>query len=207
MRPDTNLTATPAPSDHDSQMTRPRAAIRIAVLIAAVACLALALVARAFAAVGRAAAGEWLGAQPGPLQAVAVVVAGDVIVYWYHRLSHSVGWLWAFHRVHHRRLALDWLAAHREHPVDGLLTQIAMNLPALVLGVGLEGLAWLIVFRGVWAAFIHSNVRLPLGPLRYLVGAPELHHWHHANVPRTLHNFSNLAPWTDIVFGTYHCPA
>ena len=25
-------------------------------------------------------------------------------------------------------------------------------------------------------------------------------------VARTRHNFSNLAPWTDVVFGTYHCP-
>jgi len=144
--------------------------------------------------------------QPWPLQALELVVAGDLLTYWYHRASHSNAWLWRFHRVHHSTLELDWLAAHREHPIDGMLTQLAMNLPALVLGVELGGLAWLIVFRGVWAAFIHSNVRLPLGPLRVLVGAPELHHWHHARVERTEHNFSNLAPWTDLVFGTYHCP-
>ena len=146
------------------------------------------------------------GAQPWPARAVEIVLVGDVITYWYHRASHSVAWLWAFHRVHHSSLTLDWLAAHREHPVDGVLTQLAMNLPALVLQVDISGLAWLVTFRGVWAAFIHSNVRLPLGPLRVLVGAPELHHWHHAALPRTAHNFSNLAPWTDIVFGTYHCP-
>jgi sterol desaturase/sphingolipid hydroxylase (fatty acid hydroxylase superfamily) len=144
--------------------------------------------------------------QPWPLQAIELVAAGDVITYWYHRASHDVPWLWRFHRVHHSSVSLDWLAAHREHPVDGLLTQLAMNLPALVLGVSLHGLAWLVTFRGVWAAFIHSNVRLPLGPLRVLVGAPELHHWHHAALPRTRHNFSNLAPWTDLLFGTYDCP-
>jgi hypothetical protein len=42
-----------------------------------------------------------------------------------------------------------------------------------------------------------------IGRLRVLLGAPELHH---SAVPRTLHNFSNLAPWTDVLFGTYHCP-
>jgi sterol desaturase/sphingolipid hydroxylase (fatty acid hydroxylase superfamily) len=146
-------------------------------------------------------------AQPWWLQACEVVLAGDILTYWYHRASHDVAWLWAFHRVHHSSLELDWLAAHREHPIDGMLTQLAMNAVALVFGVGLVGLGWLIVFRGVWAAFIHSNVRLPIGPLRVLVGAPELHHWHHANLARTEHNFSNLAPWTDVVFGTYHCPA
>lgn len=145
--------------------------------------------------------------QPWWLAALELVLAGDLLTYWYHRASHDVPWLWAFHRVHHSTLELDWLAAHREHPVDGLLTQLAMNLPALALGVSMQGIAWLIVFRGVWATFIHSNVRLPVGPLRFLVGAPELHHWHHANVARTEHNFSNLAPWTDLLFGTYHCPS
>ena len=142
---------------------------------------------------------------PWLLQAGVVLVAGDVLTYWYHRASHEVPWLWRFHQVHHSTTQLDWLAAHREHPIDGFLTQLAMNLPAFVLGLSLEGLAGLIIFRGAWATFIHSNVRLPIGPLRYLIGAPELHHWHHAAV-RTRHNFSNLAPWTDLVFGTYHCP-
>jgi sterol desaturase/sphingolipid hydroxylase (fatty acid hydroxylase superfamily) len=149
---------------------------------------------------------ESFAAQPWWLCAIEIVLVGDLLTYWYHRASHAVPWLWAFHRVHHSSLELDWLAAHREHPVDGVLTQLAMNLPALALGISMQGIAWLIVFRGVWATFIHSNVRLPLGPLRVLVGAPELHHWHHASVERTTHNFSNLAPWTDVLFGTYHCP-
>src|SRR4029079_12804131 len=49
-------------------------------------------------------------------------------------------------------------------------------------------------------------VRLPLGPLRVLFGAPELHHFHHARVARTSHHFANLAPWLDVAFGTYHRP-
>ncbi len=139
-------------------------------------------------------------------QALEVVLLGDLLTYWYHRASHRNRWLWAFHRVHHSAPELDWLAAHREHPVDGMLTQAAMNLPAILLGVGLGGLAGLVAFRGLWAAFIHSNVALRVGPLRVLVGAPELHHWHHLSTEHTAHNFSNLAPWTDVVFGTYHCP-
>lgn len=153
-----------------------------------------------------ASARQAFASQPWPVQALELIVAGDLLTYWYHRLSHQVPALWRFHRVHHSAQELDWLAASREHPVDGLLTQLAMNLPAILLGVGLGGLAGLIAFRGLWATFIHSNVRLPIGPLRMLIGAPELHHWHHRLGERTEHNFSNLAPWTDILFGTYHCP-
>jgi sterol desaturase/sphingolipid hydroxylase (fatty acid hydroxylase superfamily) len=159
-----------------------------------------------FARVVPASATATFARQPWILQAAELVLVGDVIVYWYHRLSHRVPALWAFHRVHHSAPHLDWLAAHREHPIDGFLTQVAANLPALALGVSLNGLAGLIVFRGLWAAFIHSNVRLPIGPFRVLVGAPELHHWHHLSAERTRHNFANLAPWCDVLFGTYHCP-
>jgi sterol desaturase/sphingolipid hydroxylase (fatty acid hydroxylase superfamily) len=134
------------------------------------------------------------------------LVLGDVIVYWFHRACHHFDFLWRFHAVHHSVEELDWLAAHREHPLDGMATQLCLNLPGILLGLPFEALGALIALRGLWAIFIHSNVHLPVGPLRYLLGAPELHHWHHARVERTTHNFANVAPWIDIVFGTYHRP-
>ncbi len=153
-----------------------------------------------------AQAREAFASQPFGVQVLAVVAAGDLLVYWFHRACHQVPWLWRFHSVHHSSVELDWLAAHREHPVDGVLTQLVVNLPALVAGFGLEQIGWLVVLRGMWAIFIHSNVRMPLGPLRVLLGAPELHHWHHLKSDRA-QNFANLAPWTDLLFGTYHCPS
>jgi sterol desaturase/sphingolipid hydroxylase (fatty acid hydroxylase superfamily) len=149
---------------------------------------------------------ENFAALPWAAQALTAVLLGDLAVYWFHVASHRVPLLWRFHSIHHSSRHLDWVAAHREHPVDGLLTQLAINLPAMVLGVDLSLLAGLVAFRGLWAIFIHSNVRLPLGPLRVLFGAPELHHWHHLETTDTQHNFANLAPWTDLLFGTYHRP-
>ncbi len=138
-------------------------------------------------------------------QAALAVALGDLAAYWLHRAFHRVDLLWRFHAVHHGAEHLDWMAAFREHPVDGALTQLVLNLPAIVLGVPGERLAAVIAFRGAWAILVHANVRLPLGPLRWLVGAPELHHWHHAR-RRAEHNFANLAPWLDLLFGTYHRP-
>jgi sterol desaturase/sphingolipid hydroxylase (fatty acid hydroxylase superfamily) len=143
---------------------------------------------------------------PLPLRALVAVVLGDGLVYWFHRACHRFDGLWRFHAVHHSVERLDWLAAHREHPVDGVLTQLAQNLPAMVLGLPFEVLAVLVAFRGAWAIFIHSNVRLPLGPLRVLFGAPDLHHFHHQRTRDTAHNFANLSPWLDLAFGTYHRP-
>jgi sterol desaturase/sphingolipid hydroxylase (fatty acid hydroxylase superfamily) len=134
-----------------------------------------------------------------------VVVAGDFVAYWMHRLQHRSELLWRFHAVHHTAERLDFLAAHREHPLDGIYTQLWINLPAMVLGIPIEQVFGLVVFRGVWAVFIHANVRLPLGPLGMMFGDPALHHWHHAK-DRHVGNYANLAPYLDWLFGTHHRP-
>ncbi len=175
-------------------------------VFSAVALFTLQHVARALDHTGLGALRSTVAALPFAAQAALAVLLGDVSVYWFHVACHRVPWLWRFHAVHHSARHLDWLAAHREHPVDGILTQLAINLPAMALGVDLTLLSWLVALRGVWAIFIHANVRLPLGPLRVLLGAPELHHWHHLATRDTRHNFANLAPWTDLLFGTWHLP-
>ncbi|MGZ4077980.1 MAG: sterol desaturase family protein [Bacteroidia bacterium] len=139
------------------------------------------------------------------LQAIEVIILSDFIIYWGHRLQHNNEFLWRFHKVHHTAEHLVWLAAHREHPLDSIYTVGLINLPAFILGFPLETLAGLIAFRGIWAIYIHSNVRLPIGPLRMLIGAPELHHWHH-DIERDAGNYANISPIMDILFGTYICP-
>src|SRR5947209_13242159 len=143
--------------------------------------------------------------QPWWLQAIEVVLLSDLCIYWGHRLQHRVGFLWRFHSVHHSAEHLDWLAAHREHPLDTVYTIGLINLPAFLLGFPIETLAGLVAFRGIWAIYIHSNVRLPIGPLRVLIGAPELHHWHHDR-NRDAGNYANISPLMDVLFGTYRCP-
>lgn len=146
-----------------------------------------------------------VGGQSIWLQAIEVIVLSDFIIYWGHRLQHKVDFLWRFHKVHHSAEHMDWLAAHREHPIDSIYTIGLINLPVFIFGFPLETLAWLIAFRGIWAIYIHSNVRLPLGPFRMLLGSPELHHWHH-DLSRDRGNYANISPLMDIIFGTYTCP-
>lgn len=139
------------------------------------------------------------------VRALVALVLGDLLIYWGHRLQHHSEWLWRFHGVHHTAERLDFLAAHREHPIDGVYTRLLVNLPAIVIGLPFGEVLGLIAFRGIWATFIHANVRIPVGPLRMLIGSPRLHHWHHA-LQRNAGNYANLAPWIDWLFGTYRCP-
>jgi sterol desaturase/sphingolipid hydroxylase (fatty acid hydroxylase superfamily) len=148
---------------------------------------------------------QWVASQPRWAQAVGVLILSDLLIYWGHRLQHRVDFLWRFHKVHHSAGTLDWLAAHREHPVDSIYTVGLINLPALVLGFDLDSIAMIVAFRGIWAIYIHSNVRLPLGPLKVLIGSPDLHHWHH-DKERDRGNYANISPLMDKLFGTYVSP-
>lgn len=143
--------------------------------------------------------------QPIWLQIMEVILLSDILIYWGHRLQHKSAFLWRFHKVHHSTQHLDWMASHREHPLDSLYTIGLINLPAFILGFPLETLAGFITFRGIWAVYIHSNVRLNLGPLKMLIGSPEIHHWHH-DKDRNAGNYANLSPLMDLIFGTYKAP-
>lgn len=143
--------------------------------------------------------------QPVWLQAFEVLFFSDLLIYWGHRLQHKVDFLWRFHKVHHTAEHLDWLAAHREHPLDSIYTVGIINLPAFIFGFDLSSIVAIVAFRGIWAIYIHSNVRLNIGPLRKLIGSPDLHHWHH-DIERDRGNYANVSPLMDILFGTYTCP-
>ncbi len=139
------------------------------------------------------------------LQCFIVIISSDLLVYWAHRLQHKVDFLWQFHKIHHSAETLDWLASHREHPLDSIYTIGVINLPAILLGFDLNVLYFFILFRGIWAIYIHSNVRVNIGFLKYIIGSPELHHWHH-DKERDRGNYANISPLLDILFKTHVCP-
>ena len=92
--------------------------------------------------------------QPLWLQATEVLFFSDLLIYWGHRLQHKVDFLWRFHKVHHTAQQLDWLAAHREHPLDSIYTVGIINLPAFIMGFQLEALA-AIIGSGVSGPFTY----------------------------------------------------
>lgn len=145
--------------------------------------------------------------QPLWLQVIEAFVLADLGFYLAHRAFHAVPWLWRFHAVHHSIEEMDWLAAHRVHPVDQILTKSASLLPLFVFGFADSVIAiWAVTYQ--WQSLlIHSNTRLGLGPLRWILATPQFHHWHHANEPQAFNkNFAGQLPFLDALFGTLHLP-
>jgi sterol desaturase/sphingolipid hydroxylase (fatty acid hydroxylase superfamily) len=153
------------------------------------------------------AAPAWgLGRLAGPLQFLAVLVIGDLVNYWNHRARHAP-WFWSFHAVHHSPTHLDWLAAVRMHPVDDVADNVAVA--CVVLALGATPAVWLATgpFLLFFNAWLHANVDLRLGPLRYLVATPAFHRWHHVDdIGAPSCNFAGIFPIWDLAFGTFYLP-
>lgn len=148
---------------------------------------------------------QFVSEQPHAAQLVEALLIVELVGYGMHRAFHRVPWLWRIHAVHHSSEHLDWLAALRVHPLDQALTRAVQFVPLYLLGFGAETFAGLTIVLGLWALFLHANVRVRLGPLERLVASPHFHHWHHARAEDC--NFSGLFPWVDSLFGTHAPPS
>ena len=147
------------------------------------------------------------GSQPGWLIAIEAGLAAQVLGYWAHRLAHQVPLLWRFHQVHHASEQLDWIAAARIHPMDGIIVGVVIGAPLLLLGVQPGTLGAIEVVTQLWAITLHMNLRWRLRPLDGIVGTTEYHHWHHSSEPAARDkNFAGLLPVIDRIFGTYYLP-
>jgi sterol desaturase/sphingolipid hydroxylase (fatty acid hydroxylase superfamily) len=178
------------------------AALKVGIIVAVVV---VGTVLRAFIPVTIRAA---IAASPSWAQIAAALAITTVGGYAGHRAAHEVPLLWRFHRVHHSIHELDWLAASHLHPLDQIFVRSAAVLPLYALGFGRLSLGAFVVLTTLQAIFVHANVRLTFGPLRWLIATPQFHHWHHAREAEAYNsNYAGEFPAVDALFGTLYLPA
>jgi sterol desaturase/sphingolipid hydroxylase (fatty acid hydroxylase superfamily) len=150
---------------------------------------------------------QWIEARPMWAQTILALAVGDLGVYASHRLAHTIPLLWRFHAVHHSAEEMDWLVGFSFHPIDLLLLRVASLGPLVALHVRPAAILIFVAVSGWQAWLVHANVRLPYGPLRWLVVSPEFHHWHHSAEREAYDkNFASLVASWDVLFGTVHLP-
>jgi sterol desaturase/sphingolipid hydroxylase (fatty acid hydroxylase superfamily) len=150
----------------------------------------------------------WPRQSPFLLQVLAVIVLGDLLEYWLHRLSHSIPALWRVHAVHHMPVRLHMLKAGRHHVLYFLLRGLIVWTPLVLVGVPAALIAWQIVAASVTGNVAHANIdfRIPKVMHRILV-TPQFHRLHHST--DRVHgnsNFGVLLPVWDMLFGTHANP-
>lgn len=143
------------------------------------------------------------------LQFAILLPAFDLAQWAVHNALHRVPFLWRFHKVHHSVVEMDWIGNWRFHWGEIVVYRAAMYVPAAVLGFAPAVLFYYGILNTIIGHYAHANLRLSLGPLKYVLNTPQMHIWHH-NHPHCgpiNKNFAiTLSIW-DWLFGTAYMPA
>jgi sterol desaturase/sphingolipid hydroxylase (fatty acid hydroxylase superfamily) len=132
----------------------------------------------------------------------------DFIQWNVHRLLHRVEWLWQFHKVHHSVKQMGFAAHLRYHWMERFVYNGIQYIPMALLGFGIEEFFAAHMIALSIGHFNHTNVNLPLGPLKYILNNPQMHIWHHAKEQPSPYgtNFGiSLSIW-DYIFRTNWIP-
>jgi sterol desaturase/sphingolipid hydroxylase (fatty acid hydroxylase superfamily) len=146
-------------------------------------------------------------ALPAIIRFVLVILAADAVEYASHRAYHEVPLLWRIHAVHHSPEYMDWLSGSRLHFIEPLVTRALVLVPIVLLGFPQDTIFAYLIFISVQSVLIHSNIKMKVGWLRYVIVTPQFHHWHHASDAEAIDkNYAAHTPVFDMLFGTSHLP-
>jgi ornithine lipid hydroxylase len=152
--------------------------------------------------------GLWPHTRPLSVQVVLVIVLGDGLEYFYHRLSHTSAFLWRLHAIHHTPVRLHALKGARHHAGYAVGRGVFVWVPLLILGAPADLIVWQFLAETITGLVAHANIafRIP-GFAHRLAVTPEFHRVHHSADPRLGNaNFGAVFPIWDIVFGTHVDP-
>ena len=171
--------------------------------------LFLEVLARALVSLGLADLfGLWPTASPVWLQIVLVIVLGDALEYFYHRLCHTSSALWPLHAIHHTPVRLHSLKVGRHHFLYAFGRGVVVWCSLLVLGAPAELVFWQFVAETITGLVGHANVRFRMPACMHrLVVTPEFHRLHHAADQQLGNsNYGAVFQFWDMVFGTHADP-
>ncbi len=142
---------------------------------------------------------------------LTMFVVRDFIQFNVHRLLHRVPTLWNFHKVHHSVREMGFAAQFRYHWMETLVYRTIEYIPLAMIGFGVQDFFVVHMFAITMGHFNHSNVKLPLGPFKYIFNNPQMHIWHHArdlpeDRPYGMNYGLTLSLW-DYLFGTAYIPS
>jgi sterol desaturase/sphingolipid hydroxylase (fatty acid hydroxylase superfamily) len=155
----------------------------------------------------------WPGVSSIPVVSFLIyLVLLDFVEYFYHRASHVFNWWWQLHALHHSQTVMTAWSDDRNHVLDDLMHASFMAFFALLFGVSPGQFIALIAISQLIQSWQHANLKIHLGPAKYLLVSPMFHRMHHAvgygheaqGKPGVLGgcNFGVLFPWWDMLFRT-----
>lgn len=146
-------------------------------------------------------------ALPSAVETSLALLLLDAWTYAWHRMSHRIGVLWRFHRVHHSDLHMDVTTASRFHPGEIIISSVLRLPVTYILGIRLEELALYDVLLFALVQFQHANIGLGTRVdrlLNWCIVTPIMHKIHHSRwKPETDSNYSSLLSVWDRIFRSF----
>lgn len=141
---------------------------------------------------------------PAAAQVLVAILVTDATKFVSHVLHHRLRPLWHFHTIHHSQQQLNPFTTKRVHAGEKLVGTVGIAAPVLAV-TGSPPEVWLAYYivDATWDYFIHSNLRIDLGPLRYVIVSPLYHRLHHSVQPRHFdRNFADRFVIWDLLHGS-----
>jgi len=139
-------------------------------------------------------------------QAILYFILSDLLMYWMHRIFHT-NILWSIHIIHHSPIEVDWTTSYRFHPLNLALGPWLVTTLLLFLGISPKNIFWVAYIESVMSYFVHANLNITLGPLKYIFATPVFHRWHHTfTTEGGASNYGAVLACWDVLFGTFYFP-
>jgi sterol desaturase/sphingolipid hydroxylase (fatty acid hydroxylase superfamily) len=150
----------------------------------------------------------WPRGWPLAAQAALAIVLADGLAVLSHLAFHRSARLWRFHALHHAGDRLHIGKSGRNHFVDVASRGLLVFAPLALLGAPAEALLAYPAAVQVLGPIAHANLDLRVPAfLHRLVLTPAVHRIHHARRGElALHNYANVFPLWDALFGTFLDP-
>ncbi|AMN11690.1 sterol desaturase [Alteromonas macleodii] len=131
----------------------------------------------------------------------------DMLIYWQHRLFHTVPMLWRFHKMHHADSHVDTTTGLRFHPVEIAMSLGIKAAAVVILGVPAIAIVIFEVALNGFALFNHANIRLPQkwdDRIGLVLITQRLHRIHHSQAKSESNsNYGFSVSWWDRLFNSF----
>lgn len=132
-----------------------------------------------------------------------LLLATDLVWYWYHRLGHEINFLWAAHIVHHQSEEFNLSAAARITTIQAIFRNVFWCVLPFI-GFHPTMIMVILLLHGAYSFFTHTQLFNRLTWLEYVFITPSLHGVHHAANEKYLDkNYGDVFVFWDKIFGTF----
>ncbi|NOT73799.1 MAG: sterol desaturase family protein [Cyclobacteriaceae bacterium] len=134
---------------------------------------------------------------------MVLLLATDLVWYWYHRMGHEINLFWGAHIVHHQSEEFNYTVSARITTLQAIVRNLFWCILPII-GFHPSMVIAILVVHGTYSFFTHTQLIGKLGWLEHIFITPSHHGVHHASNEKYLNkNYGDIFVFWDKMFGTF----